>query len=273
MLILVVVTVRLSIRGELFGYSRRAVGDTKEAKAFEELETVKMSWEIEKNINEDATIATFLANAKTNGKIDDYRMVEEGEYIIEKDGYERNIKGEKYITFYVYHSSDNTVETIEQRDDKTFNIYSHTKDGYLYGGYYSDYAGKGSYAGDGVEAIDGTEIAYNGTNTAWSTECECKENGKEMHPQDEVTYYLKEVPSDKFLRISWKYTYTGNNVVSFYIFSALDDLRYDDTGVLINEKTIKQQYTRVGSSITMQLSNGTNQTFTPENLFGITGRW
>ena len=269
MLILVMVTINLAVKGDLFTYSKKAALDTNRAKTLEQLEAFKMGWEIERKTNDDATIVEYLAEAKTNGDIDDYHMVEEGEYIMEKDGCEVNIQGEKYITFYVYHSSDNTVEEFTRRDDRTFNIVSLVKEGYFYAGYYSDYAGKGSYAGDGVEVIDGTEIAYNGTNASWSIDNAYRENGTVMYPQDETTYYLKEIPKDKFLRHYRLWGSTGGIVGSIFIISAVDDGNYNDVGYFINSKTnrVKFQYFRSSTQI-----SGSSITFTPEYCFGIEGR-
>ena len=269
MLILVMVTINLSVKGDLFNYSKKATLDTKEAKVMEELETVKMSWEIEKNIDDDATIATFLASEKENGIIDDYTEIGEGQYYIEKDGYQKRIQGERYVTFYVYHASDNTVEEFTLRDDRTFNIFALTKEGLLYGGYFSDYYGKGSYAGDGVEVFDGTEIAYDGTNSEWVEGDAFTENGTAMHPQDGVTYYLKELPT-RYLKQYPIYTYNrGDRIMrTLYVFTALDDLCYDDLGSFINETTNRKRFYGIDKPLTINHSSGP-VTYSTESCFGF----
>ena len=100
MLILVSVTIRIAVAGGLFQYSKTAALGTKESKAKEELEIVKMNWEMEKLVNQDATLLGYLESEKEKGNIDDFNLVEDGEFTIIKDGYETDIHGEKHITFY-----------------------------------------------------------------------------------------------------------------------------------------------------------------------------
>ena len=241
MLILVAVTIGLTVRGGLFQYAGNAVGDTNASKAYEELDLVKMAWNIEDKTNINANIATFLEDEKNKGNIDDYVDLGEGIYTITKDGYEREIQGPYYFDFYIYHSSDNTVETIHHKKGNTYNISAKAKDRHYYAGYYSDYEGKGSYAGDGVEVKDGTEIAYNGMNATWDADDAITEKGTQMNPQEGRTYYLKEIPRTMYLRQKAKYTYGGaaRDLGSFFPVFALDDTNYKEAGFFVNEKNNK----------------------------------
>ncbi|MBR2552647.1 MAG: hypothetical protein IKF05_06645, partial [Erysipelotrichaceae bacterium] len=133
--------------------------------------------------------------------------------------------------FYIYHSSDNTVERIPLNDtrivDGKFNIVNETKSGYLYGGYYKGYSkttttadqitGKaesgnlvytedtsakateydGTHIG-GFWATDTNGTVYEGDLTTWNkddaTNGAYTEKGNAMTPAVNTVYYLKEVP-------------------------------------------------------------------------------
>ena len=259
MLIIVAVTISLTVRGNLFEYAGDATSKTIEAKEYEQLDIVKMAWKVESETNNDAQIEVFLENEKNIGSIDDYTDLGGGHYTIQKNGYERPIAGEYY--FYIYHSSDNTVETIKQKADTTFNIYSKSKKGRLYGGYYSDYAGKGSYTGDGVEIKDGTEIAYNGMNVAWEVGKIYYEDGKAMHPEEGATYYIKEVPT-YYLNLYNHNTKTGKQIVNMYFLAGLDDYYYSEAGFLVNTKDNKE----VGGVVpSLTVSTGTSSVMLKAN--------
>ena len=71
--------------------------------------------------------------------------------------------------FYVYHSSDNSVEKISLSSvtGGTFDITNLVSNGYLYGGYYSDYNRKGAnYSGgtDGLTEQGGRYYDVGGTS-------------------------------------------------------------------------------------------------------------
>ena len=133
--------------------------------------------------------------------------------------------------FYVYHSSDNTVEKISLSDDRLdanrkFSIVNEVKTGHLYGGYYHGYSkavmtdGKiktatynqtgtsgGVYTtamteGKWIKDEDGAE-KYVGKPGIWDDEIPYTTtveetgggNGTEMTPVANTVYYLKEVPN------------------------------------------------------------------------------
>ena len=141
--------------------------------------------------------------------------------------------------FYVYHSSDNTIEKISFSDSRVkgkydaetkkytydFNLVNETKEGYLYGGYYKAYGGqvmqddeiiKATYSEttadikmeyvavrkDGLWAKDSdTSVKYDGSKfNAWkAANAYTADKGTAMHPASSKVYYLKEVP-DSYLR-------------------------------------------------------------------------
>lgn len=171
--------------------------------------------------------------------------------------------------FYVYHAGDNTIEKIFLTDarvvDGKFNIANETKDHYLYGGYYTDYAGKGTFELTGDKALTfektATAVAttYNGNheNGNWATITNAgqtpyrgdaslwtgegiqaiEESGLAMTPVANTVYYLKEVP-DVFMRGALRYTYYENeakDVGTVWLVCAIDgkiDAGYNDYGLM-----------------------------------------
>ena len=154
--------------------------------------------------------------------------------------------------FYVYHSSDNTVDIVPMPESGTFDLTAKVKDGYLYGGYYANYQKKGStYTGG--PALDGSGAAVNGgvapggkayTGGAlwWAKGKAFQEaplasgeggKGTEMTPAIGATYYLKEVPS-VFLKPMLYVIYDAHNeytVVHNYLLTDVDDNNYNDIGL------------------------------------------
>ena len=182
--------------------------------------------------------------------------------------------------FYVYHSADNTIEKISFTDNRvkgtfdaetnkytyTFNIANETKDGFIYGGYYQDYADKGTFelSGEGALSFEQTEDAvattydgdhedgywaevtegdpapYLGDASKWSRSKACTVNGMAMGPEVDAVYFLREVP-DVYMRGALRYTYYNNadkNIGTVWLATAIDDeagdgKSYKDFGLLI----------------------------------------
>ena len=142
--------------------------------------------------------------------------------------------------FYIYHSGvpgDGNLETIPMSDvnaDGTYNLYAKTTEGTLYGGYYLDYADKGTYADDGIKGKDG--VAYTGWNCEWSDPQTV--DGTKMKPVAGETYYIQEVPT-YYLRnyhqiLFMKATVAAEQeLTGLYLISAVDDLNYNSTGFVL----------------------------------------
>ena len=134
--------------------------------------------------------------------------------------------------FYVYHSSDNTIEKISFADPRvvgeydadsgytySFNIVEETKNQHIYGGYYQAYAGAKmtdaeikqatgyaektgntafTYAASrkgGLWLSDTGATAYVGDQTSWTkAKAYTEVPGDAMEPSADTVYYLKEVP-------------------------------------------------------------------------------
>lgn len=132
--------------------------------------------------------------------------------------------------FYVYHSSDQSVETIDVPESGTYDLTKLVKSGYLYGGYYRDYKDAGSYNGGPDATNDGTD--YAGGTDSWSAVDAIRINGTAMTPVGGQTYYLKEVPST-YLRPATYVVYDtidGNKIKQLYLMTATDDQNYESVG-------------------------------------------
>ncbi len=157
-----------------------------------------------------------------------------------------------YTTFfYVYHSSDNTIEKIANTDtrvskDMTFDIVAETKTGTLYGGYYKDYSKAGmedaeiiaaKYSDDGW-FTDSAGTAYDATKAnIWKSADAYTDLGTKMPVKANTVYYLKEVPNG-YIRPYVHYTYDdvaeGKPLKKLYIITATDDTNYKSVGYIVD---------------------------------------
>ncbi|MBQ6272873.1 MAG: VWA domain-containing protein [Oscillospiraceae bacterium] len=197
--------------------------------------------------------------------------------------------------FYVYHSSDCTLERfpfatdgVVYSEDKTFDIASLTADGTLYGGYYSDYAGKTSgFDANAAKALDysdkanppkdadgtaySTEYIRDSNRGAWSSSATLTVNGFEMVPAANTVYYLKEVPT-AYLQPYFHYTYSKEtfDIYDGWLISAIDDCLYQETGFII---VSENDEARVCSTLTVKTtqSGGTTVLLKPEGIFRSRG--
>ncbi len=174
--------------------------------------------------------------------------------------------------FYVYHSSDKTIEKISFADSRvvgeydadkgytySFDIVSETKDSYLYGGYYKAYAGAKMTASQ----ITSAEYTADKDGKYWATDTEgtaydatkanvwVKANaytdaknattgeggtGTAMSPITSHIYYLKEVPNG-YIRPYIHYTYDERRadmpLKKIFAITATDDVNYSKVGFVI----------------------------------------
>ena len=186
--------------------------------------------------------------------------------------------------FYVYHSGTNVVEKVvinnstvtetngtTARTPVTFNLAGRTSAGFLYGGYYTDYAGKGANfdaklvaeaswtagdaaaaasanaraiytytdSGTGVKAYDGPVVDTTNKSSVdpWHEATAYTVSGMSLVPEAGKTYYIKEVP-ETYLSGVVRYTYfktTDNPIGSVFITCALDT-DYNEVGIIITGK-------------------------------------
>lgn len=212
--------------------------------------------------------------------------------------------------FYVYHSGTNVVEKIvinstavtetngtTARTPVTFDLASRTSAGFLYGGYYTDYAGKSANfdaklvaeaswtAGDAAAAASanaraiytytdsGTGVkAYDGTNASWSGAY--TDRADTLTPVAGKTYYIKEVPAAKYLRPQLRYTYfenTEGSIANIWLITNLDDDTYIKSGLVIADTIIPGTVTD-SLTITPRNKPENAKTHTSQTLFKTAGK-
>ncbi len=92
-----------------------------------------------------------------------------------------------------------------------------------------------------------------------------------MHPTADTTYYIKEVPADKYLQPYLHYTYhkDGGAISTAWLISDVDDLNYTQTGFVIQTGNNAAQ---VATSLTVQTVNGGNSIkLTAKRIFTAKG--
>ena len=199
-------------------------------------------------------------------------------------------KNEYLGVFYVYHSSDCSVERFPMAVDgvevTSFNIFEKTASGTLYGGYYNDYAGKSAsfdaktltYTGSPVPtATDAGGSAYDCAyiktckRAAWNSATAYTHSGKAMTPVKDTVYYLKEVPT-AYLQPYTHYTYKkgDKSLQNMWYISANDDLRYNEAGFFVETFDANGKKTAtIVTTLTVTNSNGgATVTLSPKSVFG-----
>ena len=183
--------------------------------------------------------------------------------------------------FYVYHSSNCDVEQIPMATggvaysaSNPFNIFAKTYEGTLYGGYYSDYAGKSSgFDAAALTYTDGLgsdasgkpySLAYikESAKAAWSSEAAYGVAGTAITPVKDKVYFLKEVPT-AYLQPYTYFTYykaAPQNIAALWTISALDDLNYTGAGFYI--QNAQTGTTNVVSSLSIKAANSTTTVLT-----------
>ena len=194
--------------------------------------------------------------------------------------------------FYVYHSGveGGNIETFDlTAETKSFDLTNTPEgltEGTLYGGYYLEGGFRATAAGSGDgetgELDDGeggstistapSYAAYDGTNWTWTTPVRT-EAGNAITPVAGTTYYIKEVPADKYLQPYLHYTYKWNDgtITASWLVSNVDDAKYKETGFLVISTA--EDKAKVCNSLTVQ-NTGTQQTsikLTTELVFNVTG--
>ena len=182
--------------------------------------------------------------------------------------------------FYVYHSSDNTIERypmavngVPYSAKKTFDITALTKEGRLYGGYYQDYGQKGSFVIAEITSFpyeDKTGTPYEGAVGTWTLDLAYPDSGLTMIPESNTVYYLKEVPDTKYLQPYMHYTYKigAGDIADGWLISDVDDLNYQETGFIItseNEAKVCQSLSVTNSK------NGNTVRLTAKRVFTADG--
>ncbi len=188
--------------------------------------------------------------------------------------------------FYVYHSASKTVERfpmavngVAYSTDNPFDIHAQTGKYFtgaqdevvLYGGYYSDYAGKS-------EGYDSTSMTYDSNNiavdtngnvysyqyiadsgkAAWTKDFAYTTDGKAMVPARGYTYFLKEVPESYLLPYT-HYTYykASKKLAAMISILAVDDLNYENAGFIVESEN---KTAKIVTSLKVKAANGSATT-------------
>ena len=198
----------------------------------------------------------------------------------------------------MYHSSDNTVERYPMAVDgvkvTSFDIFARTAANTLYGGYYSDYAGKstGYDSAALTYTLDTTDNIYKsadgGTDkkaytyqyisdsnrAAWASTNAYTTIGTAMVPEGGKTYFLKEVPTAYNLPYT-HYTYNKSDKVirNMWYISSTDDLNYGDAGFFVEtyDANGKKTATIVSTLKITNTTGGATVTLSPKSVFGNKG--
>ena len=201
---------------------------------------------------------------------------------------------------FVYHSSDNSFETIDlaNLNGGKINLQQKVREGFLYGGYYTDYAGKSTgfdydkayqlfnakenedtagteYLAAAIEASyeKDTNALYTGY---WTYANGGKENGTAMTPVGGTVYYLKEVPVT-YLRPYTQYTYykASSQIGTIWAVTDLDELNYKSAGFVVTvQDTNTPKPATLKRTITFSAQNGGEDakvTLTAKKAFNVDG--
>lgn len=185
------------------------------------------------------------------------------------------------ITFYVYHSSDCTVEKFTIPQGQAFDLTSLVKEGYFYGGYFSGYGGAVNYDIDNPQegkiegdlTYDGSSIYYRDENdkiVRWFTKANAyTENGSVLMPKDNSTYFMRELPKEYTMKQYNQYVYNTNTnqITDLYNVYTIDNTFYEtySANIITSDNISSFRCTSV-SSITIG-----NTKITPETITGRSG--
>ncbi len=185
------------------------------------------------------------------------------------------------ITFFIYHSSDCTVEKFIIPQGQAFDLTSLVKEGYFYGGYFSEYGGAVNYDIDNPQegkiegdlAYDGSSLYYkdeNDKNVRWFTKANAyTENGSILMPKDNSTYFMRELPKEYTLKQYNEYVYNTNTnqITNFYNLYTIDNNLYEaiSANIITSDSTSNFKH-----SIHPSFTFGTTK-ITPETITGRSG--
>ena len=237
---------------------------------------------------EDTTLAPdawITSNSTQNKKI-------EGEILEPNNSYTVTFKNNYTTYFYIYHSSNNKVERISNKDSRVtkgskgemlFDITKEVNTGYLYGGYFQTYAGQkmtdaqiiaskdypnNSASRGGVYSAATTTTGwitdtgaspYTGSSTiAWKKAYTVKGTAAEV--QANKVYHLKEVP-EQYFRPALYYIYDdiapGKPLVHLYLMVPADDSNYK---LVCGKPIVISEQKKLYSSFTVGTTAYTAQT-------------
>ena len=186
--------------------------------------------------------------------------------------------------FYVYHSSDGSVDVVnisEVKTDGTYDLVETVKDNHRYGGYYN---GIGNLTAanftDGVLNVDdthkkltydGSSLYYSGVKAYWKNPVTqaTGQIGTAVQPVPGAYYFLKEVP-EAYLksRIQFVYDWAQNyKLQKMFLHTVVDDKLYSEIGFEIT--TSDRRVAKIVSSFKFTPANGGTVITTKPTDFGV----
>ncbi|MBR4194327.1 MAG: S-layer homology domain-containing protein [Oscillospiraceae bacterium] len=185
--------------------------------------------------------------------------------------------------YYVFHSSTGIVEARPLIKGEKVNLQSMVPTGYLYGGYYKNYAEldsttvfnatfKAVYAADKQCAVEGA-VPYDGSVRSWKRADAYKASeeadiGTNLSPQGSVVYYLKEVP-DSYLQNKIVYIrdyHNKNKIIDIYLLNVIDDVGYSYLGYELDGTDIPRTELTVASTFTVKTKDWGSLTITAHDM-------
>ena len=181
--------------------------------------------------------------------------------------------------FYVYHSSDGSVDVVkisEIKTDGTYDLVETVKSNYRYGGYY---AGIGNLTAasftdgvlnDGLTALtyDGSKLYYSGVKAYWKAPV-TSTVGTAIEPVPGAYYFLKEVPEAYLTsRIQFVYDWAEEHKLQkMFLHTVVDDKLYQEIGFEIT--TSDRRVAKIVSSFKFTPANGGTVITTKPTDFGV----
>lgn len=181
--------------------------------------------------------------------------------------------------FYVYHSSDGSVDAIPMSAvdaNGKYNLVPLVKSSHRYGGYY---AGIGNLTAasftdgvlnDGLTALtyDGSKLYYSGVKAYWKAPV-TSTVGTAIEPVPGAYYFLKEVPEAYLTsRIQFVYDWAEEHKLQkMFLHTVVDDKLYQEIGFEIT--TSDRRVAKIVSSFKFTPANGGTVITTKPTDFGV----
>ena len=160
------------------------------------------------------------------------------------------------ISFFIYHSSDCTIERVLAKSFTNFSFENYVKDGYIYGGTFTEYGGSGDIC---AQIQNGDFSAFNNNNIVNDINCSAYDGSSvnvtgttkffkkpkilttKINPQENNIYFLKEVPNDYYFKIYTTYLYdtNTNKIQNITFILNIDDTIYKPCNLIYNNISYK----------------------------------
>lgn len=203
---------------------------------------------------DSVTVKTVAENHQYNavqwateaGKYENYKVTDAGLNIVfvykAEEFYVRYQTADDKVTHY--------MEDVYRKDPATGELTAHYD---VTGGVSAGCLYAGLYDSDDYYTRPWTEIC-----------------GKDFEPEANKTYYVKEL-DEKYLIPMLVCNFNDGLMNCTYMVSTIDNGRYRTVGFLVADKN-HQFVNEISDSLTVKLLGGVNKVYTPDNLFGHSGK-